>query len=419
MFDWKLRTGGIPSICSAHPAVIKEALLPANDQIVLIESTCNQVNQYGGYTGMVPAQFVRYVSMIAAENQIHPNKIIFGGDHLGPSVWQNEPAPNAMEKAIVLVQSYVKAGFTKIHLDCSMRLLDDPNGPVQPSVSARRAAQLALAAEEVQTRQLDGVGKTKPYYVIGTEVPVPGGAQHPEESVQVTSVSDLSETIALHQQAFTDLGLFDAWDRVIAVVVQPGVEFGDDFILPYETDKVKELSRFIEKYNFVYEAHSTDYQAKAALRKMVQDHFAILKVGPALTFAYREAIFALALMENELIPLLDRSNIIQLLDEAMIAHPEHWKKYYSGTPEEQHYKRKYSLSDRIRYYWTQPAIQRALEVLMMNLSFRPLPFSLVSQFAPREAESLVEKSKTLSPENIISTHINHVLKTYWDACEPI
>lgn len=39
--------------------------------------------------------------------------------------------------------------------------------------------------------------------------------------------------------------------------------------------------------HLVFEAHSTDYQTKEAYKQLVHDHFAILKVGPALTFAMR------------------------------------------------------------------------------------------------------------------------------------
>ena len=64
------------------------------------------------------------------------------------------------------------------------------------------------------------------------------------------------------------------------------------------------LKKTIEKYDqFVYEAHSTDYQRKETLRQMVKDHFVILKVGPALTFAMREALFSLDFIEKELLDL--------------------------------------------------------------------------------------------------------------------
>ena len=51
---------GVTSICSAHPWVLKAAM-GQKAGILLIESTCNQVNQYGGYTGMNPAEFVCYL----------------------------------------------------------------------------------------------------------------------------------------------------------------------------------------------------------------------------------------------------------------------------------------------------------------------------------------------------------------------
>ena len=54
---------GITSVCSAHELVIEAALLQAAEQggPVLIEATCNQVNQDGGYTGNTPAGFRDFV----------------------------------------------------------------------------------------------------------------------------------------------------------------------------------------------------------------------------------------------------------------------------------------------------------------------------------------------------------------------
>lgn len=405
--------GGIPSICSAHPVVLEEALRKGKDRKVLIESTCNQINQFGGYTGMTPGLFVAYVRSIATKTGFPIENIILGGDHLGPNVWQDEPSDVAMQKSMEMVQAYVNAGYTKIHLDCSMRLMDDPEGPLDPTIIAQRAARLAWAAETILT----GRGNNNLKYVIGTEVPVPGGALNYEEGVHVTLSVDVAETIEIHRKAFFDIGLHQAWKRVIAIVVQPGVEYGDDFFIPYQPDAARELSSFIESKGMVYEAHSTDYQTQAALRNMVHDHFAILKVGPALTFAYREAIFALALMENEIVSSSERSNIITVLDEVMLRHTDHWQKYYSGTLEELAYKRKFSLSDRIRYYWVQPEVQYSLDRLIKNLSVRNLPISLVSQFAPQEKSVLIEGGAALTPENIISMRISSVLDTYWNACE--
>jgi D-tagatose-1,6-bisphosphate aldolase subunit GatZ/KbaZ len=407
------KKAGIPSFCTSHPVVLSQILNPHSHRKVLIETTCNQVNQFGGYSGMTPRFFVDYLQNIAAQTAFPVENIILGGDHLGPNVWQNEPAESAMQKSVEMVRAYVRAGYTKIHLDCSMRLADDPAGPVDPLLIAERAADLAKAAEEVNTENKGG----NLQYVIGTEVPVPGGATAHEEGVHVSLVRDVRNTIEVHRQFFHEAGLDNAWNNVIAVVVQPGVEFGDDFVLDYQPQAAQELSSFIESQGLVFEAHSTDYQSTESLHNLVQDHFCILKVGPELTFSYREAVFSLAMMENELIKSGERSNLIEVLDQVMIQKPEHWQKYYRGSLEEQAFKRKFSLSDRIRYYWAQPQVQNALNLLMKNLSATKLPLSLVSQFASREKSELLEKGLSLTPENIVASHISRVLNKYWNACE--
>ncbi len=389
---------GIPSVCAAHPFVLRQALQALSHP--LIEATCNQVNQFGGYTGMTPGKFVAFIRQIAVESEVPSENILLGGDHLGPHVWQSEAAADAMQKAKEMVRAYAQAGFTKLHLDCSMRLADDVPGALDKELAARRAAELAQVAEEAS--------QAHPRYVIGTEVPTPGGATATEEEIHVTRAEDVCETIEVHCRAFHEMGLDEAWERVEAVVVQPGVEFGDDFIVPYDSDAAGELSCFIEGQPMVYEAHSTDYQSAAALRNLVRDHFAILKVGPALTFAYREAIFALAMIENDWLPEEERSNFLRALDHAMTAHPEHWNKYYGGTERERAFKRKFSLSDRARYYWAQPDVQTALNQLLCNLGDRVLPYALSSQFLGETG---------LTAAHAIRLKIRKVLDSYIAACE--
>ena len=417
---------GITSVCSAHPYVIRQTLKVfatiapgasagehSRNEVEeattfrvppLIEATCNQVNQFGGYTGMTPVQFVEYVRGIAKKNDVPFENVILGGDHLGPNVWQAEPAEAAMEKAKVLVRDYVKAGFTKIHLDCSMRLADDPEGPLDIEVSANRAARLASAAESVWT----GLARVRLQgYVIGTEVPIPGGATGHDETLHVTTVEAARQTIEVTREAFLREGLAEAWERVIGLVIQPGVEFGDDMVHPYQPEAARALSKFIESQALIYEAHSTDYQTPEALKNLVRDHFAILKVGPALTFAFREAVFDLARIEEELIARDRRSNIVQVLDDVMVQHPEHWVKYYHGDETEQAFKRKNSLSDRIRYYWAQPAVENALSRLMENLGDEALPNSLLQEFAG---------TADLTAPQVIANKINRVLENYLLAC---
>lgn len=387
---------GLVSVCSAHPWVLRAVGKYAKAGQVIVEATCNQVNQFGGYTGMRPADFVRYVVGFGLPG-------LLGGDHLGPSVWQAEPAESAMAKADELVRGYVQAGFTKIHVDASMRLGDDPAGPLPVEVCARRAARLVRAAEAVGSPDLR--------YVIGSEVPVPGGAHAHEAGVAVTMPEGVRETMDATRAAFRQAGVENAWERVRAVVVQPGVEFGEAFVLDYQTEKARGLARFIEGTGMVYEAHSTDYQTPEALRALVRDHFAILKVGPALTFAFREAVFALAMMEGEMVPRAGRSNLIEVLDAAMVEHPAHWRKYYRGTAEEQAFKRKFSLSDRARYYWGFPEVQAALARLLENLR-GPLPLALLSQFVPGQGARVRAGVLLNVPDALILDRIGEVLRGY-------
>jgi D-tagatose-1,6-bisphosphate aldolase subunit GatZ/KbaZ len=303
MSNKKGRRTGIYSVCSAHEAVLKAGMLQAKEDnsILLIESTSNQVNQDGGYTGMMPRDFVDLVTGLAQEMEFESSMILLGGDHLGPNAWQDLPSKEAMARANILVHGYIKAGFQKIHLDASMFLADDHGDRTKPladEIVARRAAELCASAEQAWENFRKGC--PKPLYIIGTEVPVPGGARQ-DEAVKVTLPEDAAKTIAVAKKAFYDRQLQSAWERVCGVVVQPGVEFGDDRVIDYNHEATRDLSNEIKNHeNFVYETHSTDYQTPQALAQMVPDHFCILKVGPWLTFAYREALFALAEIEKHL-----------------------------------------------------------------------------------------------------------------------
>jgi D-tagatose-1,6-bisphosphate aldolase subunit GatZ/KbaZ len=411
------RPHGLTSICSSHPLVLETAMRRAarSGTPALVESTCNQVNQFGGYTGLAPSGFVAYVHDLARRADLAPEKVLLGGDHLGPSVWQAEPAESAMQKAVELVQACVRAGYVKIHLDASMKLGDDdPVRPLDVELSARRTAALAAAAEQAHA---DLEELPAPRYVIGTEVPIPGGARLHEEGVQVSAPGDVRRTLEVTRAAFLHKGLETAWERVQEVVVQPGVEFGDDFVLEYRPEAAAGLARFIEAQpGLVYEAHSTDYQTRAALQALVRDHFAILKVGPALTFALRQAAFALAWMEAELLPASECSRLIDVLEQAMLRAPRHWQGHYHGSPQEQAFARKYSLSDRSRYYWPDPQVVAAFEKLLANLSRAPLPLSLLSQFVPDQVERVRSGELKNDPRALIQDRIDGVLADYAIAC---
>ena len=406
---------GICSVCSAHPLVIEAALrFDLNSQRqVLIEATSNQVNQFGGYTGMRPAAFRDYVLAIAQRVGFPEQRLILGGDHLGPNCWQNEPADKAMEKSRVLIAEYVQAGFSKIHLDASMSCADDPI-PLPPETVAQRAAELCRIAEETATPQQQALLT----YVIGTEVPVPGGEASAIHEVHVTRPEDAAHTLALHHQAFSEAGLEQAIPRIIGLVVQPGVEFDHSSVIHYQPSQARALSEFIASTPVVYEAHSTDYQTRSAYRALVKDHFAILKVGPALTFALREAIFALANIEKALVAPEKQSQILAVIDQVMLDEPGYWKKYYRPAFSQSLVDIHYSLSDRIRYYWPNSRISDALSALTENLNQQAIPLGLLSQYLPKQFDRVLTGSLAANPHSLIIDKIQDVLRDYAWGCDP-
>ena len=391
-----------------------------NGTDLLIESTSNQVDQFGGYSGMTPRDFAAYVSGICKKMNFPFERVILGGDHLGPNVWRNQPAKQALNLAKDQIKAYVDAGYTKIHLDTSMRCADDPvdeGSALTTEIIAERAAELCDVSE-----QASNDNQNKPLYVIGTEVPIPGGAQEKLTELMPTSVNDLKETIEITQNAFYDRNLHSAWERVIAVVVQPGVEFDDSHVIEYDRKKAQHLSQFIENYDhLVFEAHSTDYQRRTKLRELVEDHFAILKVGTALTFDFREAIFALAQMEQEYLAIKkigNSSNILHIIENVMQKNPQYWRKHYHGNEAELHFDRKYSFSDRIRYYWPNPEIEQALKKLINNLKENPIPVSLLSQYLPNQYWAVRNGEIRNDPEDLIHHKIGEILKDYSYATNP-
>lgn len=409
---------GVYSVCSAHPLVLEAAVRQAveDDVVALIEATSNQVDQYGGYTGMTPADFRDLVLQIADAHGLPRDRVVLGGDHLGPNVWRELGGDEAMARAEALVTAYVAAGFTKIHLDCSMACAGDPV-PLTDDVVAERAARLVRVAEATADCLPGGPGEL--VYVVGTEVPVPGGAHETIDTLTPTSPEAARATIAAHREAFARFGITAAWDRVIALVVQPGVEFDHAHVVDYDRTRTGDLSRVLdEQPGVVFEAHSTDYQTLEGLTALVEDHWAVLKVGPGLTFALREALFALAEIEDQLVTAEDRSDLVGVVERRMLADPSWWKGYYEGDERERRLARRYSYSDRVRYYLPDAEIQAAQDRLFANLRAAGLPLPMLSQHLPLQYDRVRLGLLAGDPEAIAVDHVQQVLRGYSRACSP-
>jgi D-tagatose-1,6-bisphosphate aldolase subunit GatZ/KbaZ len=414
------RRGGMVSICSARREVLEAAmeLAKARWESLLVEATAHQVNQFGGYTGMTPAAFAAYITEIACAMDFPRNRILVGADHLGPGVWRSETSETAMQRALELVGQCVAAGFHKIHLDTGFGCADDAASLLPPEIAAERAAALCRAAESAAD-QLPALA-ARPLYVIGAEVPAPGGALENPAALESTPVEKLNAVIRSYAERFRAARLESAWERVMAVVVQPGVDFGDRQVAPYRPGRARALSAYHSRLPGImnYEIHSTDYQPAECLARMVQDHFVLLKVGPCLTHAFREAVFALARIESDWLAErrgIQPSGIREALEAAMLENPVHWRSHYQGGDAELRFLRSHSKRDRIRYYWGHPAVETAFQRLMANLG--PfLPPELVEAHLPEVCAAMPAAPCPADPAGLIRRCIQLSLNPYFQAC---
>ncbi|MBQ7594390.1 MAG: class II D-tagatose-bisphosphate aldolase, non-catalytic subunit [Synergistaceae bacterium] len=408
------RKFAIPSYCTANELVI-EALFEQGkylNQPILIEGTANQINQFGGYTGMKPSDFRDYIFAIADRVKFPRDKIILGGDHMGPLVWSNLPENEAMKNSLELVKLCILAGFKKIHLDTSMKLADDEE--LSDDIIAERGATLLEECEKTYQEMLkSNPDEMRPVYIIGSEVPIPGGSQEEEDGVQVTRAKDFETTINTYKRKFLEHGISERWQDVIGVVVQPGVEFGDKDIHFYDRAKARELCASLKKFpGLTFEGHSTDYQPAERLREMVQDGVAILKVGPALTFALRQGLFALSMIERELVSEDRRANFIETLEKVMLENPANWIKHYHGSEHDKFIARKYSYSDRCRYYFSLPEIKSAINKLFANIDSVEIPAGMLRQFMPRQYFKVRDGIIQMKAADLVKDCVNEVADDY-------
>ena len=397
------------SVCSAHPDVLAASLRMAEerDAPIIVEATSNQVNQFGGYTGIAPADFIARVAAIAAAAGADIGRVIFGGDHLGPQVWRARPAGEAMAKAADMMRAFVAAGFTKIHLDCSEGCAGEP-AQVGDAVAAARAADLAAVCE---TAAADPGSLS---YIVGTEVPPPGGARAQDvHTIAPTEPDAAAATLRAHAEAFAATGLDDAWRRVRGLVVQPGLEFAPDRVDRFDAAAPDALTPTLAPYpQMAFEAHSTDYQRPEVYAELARRHFAVLKVGPALTYAYREAVYALSHIEHW---RSGTPHLSDTMERLMLDKPQYWTGHYKGSEERLRILRHFSYADRIRYYWATPEAQEAVADLERRID-RDAPIEpLVEQYFPQSEIDRAEALRTLGlgrAKSLIHARIETALSPY-------
>lgn len=411
---------GICSICSVNEFVIETAIKCAVEfglELLVIEATANQVNQYGGYSGLRPSDFREIVFRLADQYGYSRNKIILGGDHLGPFPWKALDEKDAMERSRCLIDEYVRAGFRKIHIDTSTPVKND-KGKVDVYTIAERTAFLCKIAEDVyKNEEKEGRNAIPPVYIVGSDVPTPGGKM--EKDCMITEPEKLQRDIKVFYEVFKKYNIENVWERVIAIVVNIGIEFEHDSIYQYNKEKAKELSNVLIEYpNLVIEAHSTDYQPPEVLNQMIEDGIAILKVGPALTFALREALVALSFIEEELWRGREEivlSNFRSVLKNEMLQKPVYWINYFKKDIPHFETNLIYSYYDRTRYYLNEFIVQQSINRLIENLEKCDIPLPLLSQFMESQYLKVRKGLIPKKPRELIIDRIKDYLLPYIDA----
>lgn len=371
----------LPGVCTAHEDALRASFLLAEqlDRTLIVEATSNQVDQHGGYSGLRPDEFVAHAARAAESVGCDPGRAIYGGDHLGPQAWRGEPAESAMSKARELVAAYAAAGFAKLHLDCSEGCAGEPQRPGDAVCAARSAELAAIAmAHAPDPGALD--------IAVGTEVPPPGGSRDGGR-VSPTTPDAARATLAAHVSAFGD-----AAERIACLVVQPGAEFSawDVDHLP-DTPNAGLRAVLEDREGLCFEAHSTDHQRPEALSRLAETGFAVLKVGPALTFAWREAIYALDVLADMMLGEARRGpSVRETAERVMLAEPGRWRSHCHGDETERRLQRHFGLADRIRYYWRIPALAEAAAALRSEIADAPLRRPILGQVFAREVVERAE-----------------------------
>ena len=104
---------------------------------------------------------------------------------------------------------------------------------------------------------------------------------------------------------------------------------------------------------------------------------------------------------------------MEVLEEEMLEDPASWKDYYHGNPGELKMKRRYSYSDRCRYYFARSKVKKAREKLMENLSRSSIPLYLLSQYMPVQYAKIREGKLLSTAEALVEDKIQDVMDRYY------
>ena len=389
----------LPSFCSSNFDVLKSIMIFAKYQNfpVLIESTSNQVNQYGGYSGLKPFQFEKKIRRLAKFIKLNNKSLMIGGDHLGPLPWKDLDEATAMKNSKKLVKDCLKAKYEKIHIDTAIICRGEKK--IDRHTVIQRCDEILSVFSK---KDFDNV-----FLVIGTEVPFAGGGHAIKSSP--TTFESIKEEIDLYSTILKKKKKF-------ALVIEPGIGFGNFSVIQAKLKNFGKRLIFSKKNNFVYEAHSSDYQKISSLKKLVKNNFKFLKIGPELTYFYAKSIFKMEEFEKKIYKN-NFSNIKNIILKEMKNNNSYWIDYYKAKKKKLDNLKFNSYLDRLRYYWSSKNILNSKKKLFININkINKKKFIRYTDFKEKDL-ILKEKLKLNNSEFIIYKSIEPILKRYYSACK--
>jgi len=409
---------GIYMVRSQNPTVLEayfnQALADGAPVLIEISADILDLRRQGGKIS--PEDFIKKAKHIAVKTGFPRERLFLGINDLSPSLWQDGSDESALQKACEFISGLVGLGFNKLGIHAgNLRKGDNVYGTLAQEKSIARETALYQAAEQAA---VDLPDEEKPVYVINAcPGQVIGGA---EDQGRAASRKDVENAVNRFAQIAAAAGLPEMKKRLLAVRASPGSGFDSEKVIPFDSSLIKEMGGCGHGgHPVALEVQQADFQPQTVLNQLVDSHFAFLSVGSELTYVMREALFSLAVMENETMigkPGVYLSNFIIELDRAMQSAPQVWEKYYLGNGFEQLVARKYSLFDRSRFFLEDKEVRKMKKRLYDNLVAHPVPLTVLRQFMPRQYERVAAGELENEPKALVMDAVRYVLRKYSRAC---
>jgi D-tagatose-1,6-bisphosphate aldolase subunit GatZ/KbaZ len=103
------------------------------------------------------------------------------------------------------------------------------------------------------------------------------------------------------------------------------------------------------------------------------------------------------------------------LFRALYESPEHWRSHHPDSAGVPDWIVFFSYLDRVRYYWNQNEVNKAVDKMITNLG-HDIALPLIGQYLPEQYSAVEAGSLAPAPMAIVEHKIGCALSVYADAC---